>query len=192
MNAQLSNCLACETAFKLTISRAPHSKAKYTYFLCLNDWLSRPVYGRMGGMDAKTHDNILSINDLEYLSTADLRMAYETYIHTPPPRRASTDFLRGNIAWALQARETRKSPRTLRQELLTKTNRAGAQRNHPCKTGTRLIREWQGQTYEVAVIEAGYLWQGEHYRSLSRIAREITGTRWSGPRFFGLKDTSDG
>ena len=146
----------------------------------------------MGGMDAKTRDNFLSIEDLENLSTDDLRMAYEAFIHTPPPRRASKDFLRGNIAWALQAGEARKSPTTLRQGLLKKANGTGAQRNHSCKTGTRLIREWQGQTYEVAVTDTGYLWQGDHYRSLSRIAKAITGTRWSGPRFFGLKDTSNG
>jgi hypothetical protein len=144
----------------------------------------------MGGMDAKTRDSILTTEDLETLSIHDLRMAYEAFIHTPPPRRASPDFLRGNIAWALQASEARKSPTALRQGLLKKANGTGAQRNPSCKTGTRLIREWQGQTHEVTVLDKGYHWQGDHYRSLSRIAKEITGTRWSGPRFFGLKETS--
>jgi len=55
------------------------------------------------------------------------------------------------------------------------------------KPGTRLIREWQGRTYEVVVLDDGFCWQGMQYGSLSAIARKITGTPWSGPLFFGLK-----
>jgi len=57
------------------------------------------------------------------------------------------------------------------------------------KPGTRLMREWQGRTYEVVVLDDGFSWQGMQYRSLSAIARKITGTAWSGPLFFGLKQT---
>ena len=55
------------------------------------------------------------------------------------------------------------------------------------KSGTRLVREWQGRTYEVLVLDDGFSWQGTRYRSLSALARKITGTAWSGPLFFGLK-----
>jgi hypothetical protein len=55
------------------------------------------------------------------------------------------------------------------------------------KAGTRLVREWQGRTYEVLVLDDGFSWRGTHYRSLSAVARTITGTPWSGPLFFGLK-----
>jgi hypothetical protein len=55
------------------------------------------------------------------------------------------------------------------------------------KSGTRLVREWQGRTYEVLVLDDGFSWQSTHYPSLSAIARKITGTPWSGPLFFGLK-----
>ena len=55
------------------------------------------------------------------------------------------------------------------------------------KPGTRLIREWQGRTYEVLVLDDGFSWQDAPYRSLSAVARKITGTAWSGPLFFGLK-----
>jgi len=55
------------------------------------------------------------------------------------------------------------------------------------KPGTRLIREWRGRTYEVVVLDDGLSWQGTRYRSLSAIARKISGTAWSGPLFFGLK-----
>ena len=65
---------------------------------------------------------------------------------------------------------------------------AAAKRFRPqLKPGTRLMREWQGRTYEVVVLDDGFSWQGTHYRSLSAIARKITGTAWSGPLFFGLK-----
>lgn len=52
--------------------------------------------------------------------------------------------------------------------------------------GTRLVREWNGKTHHVDVVEKGFVWNGDRHRSLSAIAREITGARWSGPRFFGL------
>ena len=55
------------------------------------------------------------------------------------------------------------------------------------KPGTRLMREWRGRTHEVLVLDDGFSWQGTDYRSLSAIARKITGTAWSGPLFFGLK-----
>ena len=58
------------------------------------------------------------------------------------------------------------------------------------KTGTRLFRQWRGHTHEVFVTESGYEYRRVGYRSLSEIARKITGTRWSGPAFFGLKRAS--
>src|SRR5262249_59794598 len=57
------------------------------------------------------------------------------------------------------------------------------------QAGARLVREWQGRTYEVLVLDEGFSWQGRHYRSLSAVARTITGTAWSGPLFFGLKES---
>ena len=53
--------------------------------------------------------------------------------------------------------------------------------------GTRLIRQWNGRTITVEVVEGGFAWEERIYRSLSEIAREVTGAHWSGPRFFGLK-----
>jgi hypothetical protein len=59
------------------------------------------------------------------------------------------------------------------------------------KVGTRIVRQWDGETHEVLVTQAGYEYRQEVYNSLSEIARKITGTRWSGPAFFGLnKDQS--
>jgi hypothetical protein len=55
------------------------------------------------------------------------------------------------------------------------------------KPGTRLVRSWQGRTYTVTVADKGFLYEGETHKSLSTLARKITGTAWSGPKFFGLK-----
>lgn len=57
------------------------------------------------------------------------------------------------------------------------------------RPGTKLIREWRGRTHEIEVLTDGFAWSGRRYRNLSEIARSITGTRWSGPRFFGLEST---
>jgi hypothetical protein len=81
------------------------------------------------------------------------------------------------------------SQRQLRQIAmeLKQTGEAAKRFRPPLKPGTRLIREWQGRTHEVVVRDDGLSWQGMLYRSLSAIARKITGTAWSGPLFFGLK-----
>ena len=84
--------------------------------------------------------------------------------------------------------EPQRQLRQIAQEL--KQTGAAAKRFRPqLKPGTRLIREWQGRTYEVVVRDDGFCWQGTPYRSLSAIARKITGTAWSGPLFFGLKQS---
>ena len=62
----------------------------------------------------------------------------------------------------------------------------------PLLEGTKLLREWRGVTHEVTVTDGGYEHQGKRYRSLSAVARAITGTQWSGPLFFGLRKTGSG
>ena len=102
------------------------------------------------------------------------------------PKNASQNFLRGNLAWAAQAAALGHDPVALRKSLVKKARQAGLPAAPIYKPGTRLIREWQGVTHEVTIEEKGFVWNGLRYRSLSRIAQEITGTKWSGPRFFGL------
>ena len=81
-----------------------------------------------------------------------------------------------------QQRQLRQFARQLKE------NREERMRARPeLKPGTRLVREWQGRTYEVLVLDGAFSWQGTSYRSLSAVARKITGTPWSGPLFFGLK-----
>jgi Protein of unknown function (DUF2924) len=82
-----------------------------------------------------------------------------------------------------------KRQRQLRQiaQQFKQTGEATRRARPELKPGTRLMREWQGRTYDVVVLDDGFSWQNMHYRSLSALARKITGTAWSGPLFFGLK-----
>jgi len=107
-----------------------------------------------------------------------------------PARR---ELLERCVAYRIQDRDqgglsaaTRKRLRRLTDEIAADPDTA--LRDIPCiKPGTRLIREWQGKTHKVTVTAEGFAYGGKRYKSLSKIARLITGTRWSGPRFFGLE-----
>ena len=95
---------------------------------------------------------------------------------------------RQEVALGALRPEPQRQLRQIAQEL--KQTGTAARRFRPqLKPGTRLMREWQGRTYEVVVLDDGCSWQGTRYRSLSAIARKITGTAWSGPLFFGLKQS---
>jgi len=118
----------------------------------------------------------------------ELRALYEVIFRIRPGLRAGADFLRSNLAWAAQSIRNNRDPVELRHKLTERATRPAVGNKLIHSPGTCLIREWQGQTHEVSILDTGYLWQGNKYRSLSRIAREITGAHWSGPRFFGLQE----
>ncbi len=110
-----------------------------------------------------------------------------------PPLHIRRDLLVLAIAWKLQERIygglTVAQKRRLAgiAEELKKGGDLSAGPEIRLKPGLRLVREWRGETHDVLVLEDGFEWNGQRRRSLSAIAREITGTRWSGPLFFGLK-----
>jgi hypothetical protein len=107
-----------------------------------------------------------------------------------PPKRMSLELAMQNVEWAAQATNNGLNHRKLRTDLLRKLERAVSEspskRSSAMQPGTRLVREWRGKTYEVMVENDGFLFRGQCFGSLSKIASLITGTRWSGPRFFGL------
>ena len=112
------------------------------------------------------------------------------YRSEPPP--LSADLLRRAIAYRLQELAYGGlSPETVRElrRLASQGEAAPAstKRHTTMRAGTRLLREWQGKTYVVTATEEGFDHDGQTYGSLSQIARTITGTPWSGPKFFGLK-----
>jgi len=111
-----------------------------------------------------------------------LALKWEAAFKCPAPSRVHSSVLRSAIAWHLQMKnQSTWSISRIRKMLSQSGNTITVQ------TGARLIREWQGQTHVVNVLDSGYDYQGRIYKSLSAIAREITGTAWSGPLFFGLK-----
>jgi Protein of unknown function (DUF2924) len=127
------------------------------------------------------------------LDIHELREEWRFLYKTEASPHLSRELLIRAVAYRMQeiARgglrpELQRQLRQIAQEL--KQTGEGAKRFRPqLKPGTRLMREWQGGTYEVVVLDDGCSWQGARYRSLSAIARKITGTAWSGPLFFGLK-----
>jgi hypothetical protein len=103
------------------------------------------------------------------------------------PPRLSRTLMEKAIAYDLQVKAFGGLPARTRRALraAAKADGRSSLSNLPIR-GTRLIREWHGIRHEVEVLDDGYLWRGARHRSLSAIARAITGTKWSGPRFFGL------
>lgn len=137
-----------------------------------------------------SHDSQqLSLEEVNDLNRGRLRTLYHEVTGVPAHKQASSALLRRNLGWMLQARQEKLKARGFHQRILKQLEICSSQSPPALQTGSRLIREWHGQVYEVTVLEKGYQWQGKTYRSLSPIAHLITGTKWSGPRFFGLKET---
>ena len=122
-----------------------------------------------------------------------LRREWRRLYRSHPPLHIRRDLLVLAIAWKLQEKVhgglTAAQKRRLADiaEELRKNGNLSAGPAICMKPGLRLVREWRGETHDVLVLEDGFEWNGERRRSLSAIAREITGTQWSGPRFFGLQ-----
>jgi hypothetical protein len=131
--------------------------------------------------------------ELESASTAELRVRWERAHKHPAPKRASRDLLLRAVAYHLQERAEGGLSKAALKRLAHLADPNGNDGRPPrsapprLRPGTRLIREWGGAVHQVTVIEGGFNYREERYTSLSRIASEITGTRWSGPLFFGLR-----
>lgn len=104
---------------------------------------------------------------------------------------ASPSLLRHLIAHRLQEKVHGKLPSHIERELDRLNGKIGTSatttaRRGPILPGTRFVREWNGKTIAVTATDSGFEWDNDTYRSLSEIARKVTGAHWSGPRFFGL------
>jgi hypothetical protein len=118
--------------------------------------------------------------------TALLQRWRRAFGRDAPPRLSRT-LMEKAIAYEIQVKAFGGLPARTRRALRAAAKADGrSSLSKLTSRGTRLIREWHGTVHEVEVLEDGYLWRGVQHRSLSAIARAITGTRWSGPRFFGL------
>ena len=145
---------------------------------------------RQSGADIASKLELLS-----HRSLSDLRSDWQRLYRLCPPKRLSRDLLIRGIAYRLQEQSYGGLSRSILNQLLPSDDDTQTKTEPQSKTavpitlkpGTRLVREWRGQTLSVLVTDDGVFdWNGKRYASLSMIAREVTGAHWSGPRFFGL------
>jgi len=136
---------------------------------------------------------------LEGLTIFELRGEWRRHLRMAPPMRLSRDLLLRGIAYRLQEKALGGLSKTcLRRLSVALVGPGDSPSRTPnkaasLKPGTRLVREWHGVTHVVLVHPDGFEWEGQQHRSLSVIARAITGAHWSGPRFFGLtRSVTDG
>ena len=136
---------------------------------------------------------VREIEELQTATSANLKERWRALYRSEPPRRISRDLLIRALAYRIQEKALGGlKPSTCR--LLTKVA-ADASARRPIqvtpepslKPGTVLLREWHGTLHQVIVRENGIVFDGKQYKSLSQVAYRITGTKWSGPLFFGLK-----
>jgi hypothetical protein len=122
-----------------------------------------------------------------------LRTEWRRLYRAHPPKCVRRDLLLLGVAWKIQEQAYGGLGAPIRRrvaELAETLEREGDVRRSRVarlRPGAKLVREWRGETHTVIVGEDGFEWRGRHWRSLSVIARQITGGHWSGPRFFGLK-----
>jgi hypothetical protein len=124
------------------------------------------------------------VRSVAQMGRPELVSEWHAQFGAPPPLKLRVELMRPVLVYRIQENAwglsgPRRKGRV--QDLASEENRR-------CfKTGTKIIREWRGQLHEVAVTTEGYLYEGDLYKGLSPIAFRITGTRWSGPAFFGTK-----
>ena len=139
----------------------------------------------------------LTIDSLYHKSTQELLAIWTDVVGQTPRCTSAREFLLLGLAWQLQAQQCGGLALSLQRRLKTLQKKVRANdsthvQNTPSRfqPGTVLVKEWQGRRYTVMVQDRGFAYNGTTYQSLSAIARLITGTRWNGPVFFGLRQSS--
>src|ERR1700681_850312 len=130
---------------------------------------------------------------LAMMPIAQLRVRYREVFRTDPPKAFGPDLLRRSIAHRIQEKAygglSRPAQRLLDQMMQAFAAKPNGKIELPrrIKPGSVLMREWKGKSHRVTVLADGFVYDGDTYSNLSEIAVLITGTRWNGPRFFGLR-----
>ena len=125
----------------------------------------------------------------------ELRKRYRELFKAEPPKAFGPGLLRRSIAHRIQEKAYGGLPRAIQRLLDQLVKAAGAKPDarlelpRRIKPGSELVRTWNRRTYRVTVLERGFAYEGKTFASLSEIATLITGTKWNGPRFFGLRST---
>ncbi len=152
--------------------------------------MTRVVYG----------DINLSVEAMEGLDRVQCIDRWRRQFGRTPPKHVSIQFMRKVLAYEAQIKahggHSKAVRRALKRALVSGNGQAGPDPmaaplrplaiSHSLRPGTHLVREWNGRTYQVEVLEEGFRMDNREYHSVSAIAQKITGAHWSGPRFFGL------
>jgi hypothetical protein len=144
----------------------------------------------------------VEIARLRGLDVKALRLRWRRSFGREPPASLPRHLLFAMLAYRIQAEAMgdldAETGRLLKQVDLAPSKQAAVpltqafeRRTRDLSPGTVLTREWSGQHHKVMVLDGGFAWEGRTYSSLSEIAKAITGTKWNGPRFFGLRDRKD-
>ena len=132
----------------------------------------------------------MMVAELENRDRAELIDAWSKLFRVPVPKGLSKSLMRRFLAVEIQTRRSGGLSKRVLAALRQSKDETQRPKSPALQPGGRLLREWNGVTHVVEVGEDGFMWKDTRYRSLSAIAREITGAHWSGPRFFGLTGTS--
>lgn len=135
---------------------------------------------------------VAEIERIQSMTIVELRALWRAKFNCEHPEAFGPDLLRRSIAQKLQENAygglDRKTTRLLNQLIAQSTKKNGKiVIPRRIKPGAILVRQWNGKSHRITVLDDGFGFEGEPYDSLSEIARRITGTRWNGPRFFGLR-----
>ena len=151
--------------------------------------------GTPRGSAAADASVVAQLAALKRMTVVELKAKWESLFGSPAPNN-SRSYLELRLGYRIQeltlgglSRETRRTLDLLADEIDGKIGRKAiiADSRNPV-VGTRLVREWDGVEHTVTVMRDGYDWQGRKFKSLSAVAKAITGTQWNGYRFFGLRE----
>jgi Protein of unknown function (DUF2924) len=133
------------------------------------------------------------LKDLETRGDDELKDCWRSLYGTKPPPKIHRSLLIAAVAHRMQENALGALKSSVRRQLMQVANNLATPRPSPHypsvrpRAGTVLVRDWGGVTHQAKVLEDGILFRSKRYKSLSEVARVITGSRWSGPLFFGLK-----
>jgi hypothetical protein len=146
--------------------------------------------------EVKSEKLAQELKDLETRSDDELKNHWRSLYGTKPPQKIHRSLLIGAVAHRIQENTLGALKSSVRRHLMQAANNPATPRSSPHypslrpRAGTVLVRDWGGVTHQAKVLEDGILFRSKRYKSLSEVARVITGSRWSGPLFFGLKSAA--
>jgi hypothetical protein len=146
--------------------------------------------------DVKSEKLVQELKELETRGDDELKNRWRSLYGTKPPQKIHRSLLIAAVAHRIQENALGALKSSVRRHLMLAANNTTNSRPSPQypslrpRAGTVLVRDWGGVTHQAEVLEDGILFRSKRYKSLSEVARVITGSRWSGPLFFGLKSTA--